>query len=59
MALSKVVSVQEMTSFIQSGMTYDQTRTIVTVFILYTLYTHLSIKNESLYISLFQGRQMI
>ena len=58
MALSKAVSVQEMTSFIQSVMTHDQISTIATVFVLYNLYTRVSIKIASLYISLFEGRQM-
>ena len=69
MALSKVISVKEMKSFIQSGMSYDlrdsiispwydQISTVVTVFVLCNLYTRLSFKIASLYISLFQGRQM-
>ena len=69
MALSKVISVKEMTSFIQSGMSYDlgdsiispwydQISTVVTVFVLCNLYTRLSFKIASLYTSLFQGRQM-
>ena len=35
MALSKVISVQDMKSFTQSEMTYDQISTVVTVFVLY------------------------
>ena len=58
MALSKAVPVQEMTNFMQSAMTYDQISTVVTVFVLYNLYTRLPIKIASLYISLFQGRQV-
>ena len=58
MAFSKVISVQEMMSFIQSGMTYDQISTVVTVFVWCDFYTRLSVTIASLYISLFQGRQM-
>ena len=46
MALSKAVFVQEMTSFIESVMTYDQISTVVTVFVLYNLYTRLPIKRQ-------------
>ena len=56
MALSKAISVQEVTSLFQSVMIYDQIS--VTAFVLYNLYTHLPIKIASLYISLFQRRQM-
>ena len=52
-ALSEVISVQEMTNFIQSGMTYDQISTVVAVFVLYNLLTRLSIKIASLFIFLF------
>ena len=48
--------VQEMTNFIQSGMTYDQSSMVVTVFVMYNLYTCLSTKIANLCISLFQGR---
>lgn len=55
MDLSKIIFVQEMTSFIQSGMTYDKVSTVVKFWFckIYTLACQLR-----LYISLFQGRQM-
>ena len=47
-----------MTGFIQSVMTYDQISTVVTVFVLYNLYSHLPIKIARFYIFLFQERQI-
>ena len=58
MALSKVIYVQDMKSFIQNGMTYDQISTIVTVF--QNFYTHLSNKIASLYkVRENQNRKMV
>ena len=58
MAISKVISIQEMTSFIQSAIIYDQISSDNTVFAFYNLYNSLPIKIASLCISLFQGWQM-
>ena len=51
MVLSKIISVQEITSFTQSEMTYDQITIAATAFVLYNWYTGLPIKIESLHIS--------
>ena len=55
--LSKVISVQEMMSFIQSEMAYNEISMVVTVFDLYSLCTLLSIKIASLYNSFFPRKE--